>query len=97
MFHWLRDHRRFEARKRPFPPEWDAFLRTNVVHYSVLDDAERAELRAMIQVFMEEKQWEGCGGLDLNDEIRVTIAVQAYLLQLGLSHDYYRNVESILV
>jgi Mlc titration factor MtfA (ptsG expression regulator) len=55
-----------------------------MAHYSVLDDAERAELCAMMQVFMEEKQWKGCGGLDLNDEIRVTIAAQACLLQLGL-------------
>ena len=30
-------------------------------------------------------------------EIRVTIAAQACLLQLGLPHDYYGNVESILV
>jgi len=97
MFHWLRDHRRAEARKRPFPPEWEVFMHTNVAHYCVLDDAERAELRAMMQVFLDEKNWEGCGGLDLTDEIRVTIAAQACLLQLGLPHDYYRNVESILV
>ena len=97
MFHWLRDHRRAEARKRPFPPEWEAFVRANVAHYCVLDDAERAELQAMMQVFLEEKHWEGCGGLELTDEIRVTIAAQACLLQLGLPHDYYRNVESILV
>jgi Mlc titration factor MtfA (ptsG expression regulator) len=97
VFHWLRDHSRAVARARPFPPKWEAFIQTNVAHYCVLDDAERAELRAMTQVFLEEKQWEGCGGLDLTDEIRVTIAAQACLLQLGLPHDYYRNVESILV
>jgi len=97
MFHWLRDHSRAEARERPFPDEWETFVRSNVTHYSVLDDAERSELRAMMQVFMEEKQWEGCGGLELSDEIRVTIAAQACLLQLGLPHDYYHNVESILV
>ncbi|MBL0224692.1 MAG: zinc-dependent peptidase [Geobacteraceae bacterium] len=97
MFHWLRDLSRAEARERPFSDDWEAYARTNVAHYSMLDDAERSELRAMIQVFLEEKQWEGCGGLVLNDEIRVTIAAQACLLQLGLPHDYYRNVESILV
>lgn len=97
MFHWLRDHRRAEVRARRFPPEWEAIVRRNVLHYGALDDAERAELCAMMQVFLEEKQWEGCGGLDLTDEIRVTIAAQACLLQLGLPHDYYRNVESILV
>ena len=97
MFHWLRAHRRAEARKRPFPPEWEAFMHTNVAHYCVLDTAERTELQAMIQVFLDEKHWEGCGGLDLTDEIRVTIAAQACLLQLGLPHDYYSNVQSILV
>jgi len=97
MFHWLRDNRRAEARKRPFPPEWEDFVRANVAHYSVLDDAERAELHATMQVFLDEKEWEGCGGLDLTDEIRITIAAEACLLQLGLPHDYYRNVESILV
>lgn len=97
MFHWLRDNRRAEARKRPFPPEWEGYLRANVPHYFLLDDAERSELHATMQVFLEEKLWEGCGGLELTDEIRVTIAAQACLLQLGLPHDYYRNVESILV
>lgn len=72
-------------------------MRVNVGHYCELDDAERAELRAMIQVFLHEKHWEGCGGLDLTDEIRLTISAQACLLLLGLPHNYYRNVESILV
>lgn len=97
MFHWIRDAHRAETRKRPFPPEWEVFVRANVPHYNVLDDAEHAELHAVMQVFLEEKQWEGCGGLDLTDEIRVTIAAEACLLQLGLPHDYYRNVESILI
>lgn len=97
MFHWLRDNRRAEARIRPFPPEWERYVRASVPHYSLLDESERSELHATMQVFVEEKLWEGCGGLELTDEIRVTIAAQACLLQLGLPHDYYRNVESILV
>lgn len=97
MFNWLRDHRRAELCERQFPAEWENFLRTNVAHYCMLIDSERAELRALMQVFIEEKQWEGCGGLELNDEIIVTIAAQACILLLGLPHNYYRNVESILV
>ncbi|MHB8120595.1 MAG: M90 family metallopeptidase [Desulfuromonadaceae bacterium] len=97
MFHWLRDHHRDKLRKRPFPPRWEEVLRTNVAHYCMLYDTERTELRALTQVFIEEKQWEGCGGLELNDEILVTIAAQACILLLGLPHNYYRNVESILV
>jgi len=33
-------------------------------------------VRALMQVFLEEKNWEGCGGLELNDEIRITIAAR---------------------
>ena len=97
MIHWLLNRRRAEIRMRPFPPQWETFLRANLPHYLVLDEAERCELKATTLVFLEEKQWEGCGGLQLSDEIRVTIAAQACLLQLGLPHDYYRNVDSILV
>jgi len=97
MFHWLSNRRREELRNRPFPPEWEDFVRTNVAHYAMLDETERAELRATMQVILEEKDWQGCGGLELTDEIRVTIAAQACLLLLGLPHDYYRNVETILV
>jgi Mlc titration factor MtfA (ptsG expression regulator) len=97
MIHWLRDHHRIELRNRPFSPGWEAIVQTNVAHYRMLQETERAELRAMMQVFLDEKNWEGCGGLELTDEIRVTIAAEACLLQLGLPHDYYRNVETILV
>ena len=54
MFHWFRDHRRAKARQRPFPTEWEAFVRANVGHYCVLNDAERADvfvnlLRGLVQ------------------------------------------------
>lgn len=97
MFNWFRDQRRAEIRQRQLPPEWEAIIKANVVHYGALDTAERDELCAIMQVLLEEKQWEGCGDLELTDEIRVTIAAQASLLLLGLEHNYYRNLESILV
>jgi Mlc titration factor MtfA (ptsG expression regulator) len=39
-------------------------------------------------VFLAEKHFEGCGGLALTDEIRVTIAAQACLLLLHRETDY---------
>jgi hypothetical protein len=63
----------------------------------MLEDTERVHLRALIQVFIAEKYWEGAGGLKITDEIRVTISAQACLLLLGLSHNYYQNVQSIVV
>ena len=49
----------------------------------LLDDPEQKRLRDLVQVFIAEKNWEGCGGLELDDEIRVTIAGTGCLLMLG--------------
>jgi len=97
MFHWLSDHRRKKLTQMPFPPEWEAIIRQNVAHYGRLEDAERDHLRTLVQVFIAEKNWEGAGGLELTDEIRVTISAQACLLLLGLPHNFYQNVQSIIV
>ena len=97
MWNWIQDHRRKTILETPFPPEWESSLERNVAHYRRLDENERKHLRDLIQVFIAEKHWEGCGGLILSDEIRVTIAAQACLLVLALPHDLYRGVESIFV
>ncbi len=97
MFHWFSDRRRKKLTAVPFPASWEEIVRRNVPHYCMLDPDEQARLRALIQVFISEKYWEGCGGLQLTDEIRVTISALACLLLLGITHDYYRNVMSILV
>lgn len=80
-----------------FPASWEEIIQHNVGHYCMLEDAEQAHLRRLIQVFIAEKNWEGAGGLELDDEIRVTISAQACMLLLGVPHNYYRNVESIIV
>lgn len=48
-------------------------------------------------MLLAEKHWEGCGGLELTDEIRVTIAAQACVLLLHRESEYYPRVTSILV
>jgi Mlc titration factor MtfA (ptsG expression regulator) len=97
MFNWFADSRREQLLQTPFLPAWEEFLQRNVAHFCMLDNAERTHLRELIQVFVAEKDWEGCGGLELTDEIQITISAQACLLLLGLSHNYYQNVETILV
>ncbi len=97
MFSWFANRRRKKLARKPFPLSWESIIHRNLAHYSLLDDVERSHLRALVQVFIAEKYWEGCGGIELTDEIRVTISAQACLLLLGLPHDYYHNVLTILV
>jgi len=52
---------------------------------------------AFVQVFLAEKNFEGCGGVELDNEMRVTIAGSGCLMLLGRDHDLFKEVESILV
>ena len=96
MFGFKR-RRRQKLRNQPFPPEWIALIEKNVPYYSHLNPAEQTELQGHIHVFLHEKNFEGCGGLEITDEIRVTIAAQACLLLLHRETDYFPLLTSILV
>ncbi len=89
--------RREKVRKRPFPDAWSKIIASNVPYFSHLAEAERTELLGHIQVFLDEKRFEGCGGLAMTDEIRVTVAAQACLLLLGRDTDYYPKLKAVLV
>lgn len=97
MFGWLTERRRARLRAEPFPEAWVAILEANVAAYGLLDAAEQARLRELVQVFVAEKHWEGAGGLELDDEIRVTIAGTGCLLLLGRDHDLLAKLRSIIV
>jgi MtfA peptidase len=97
LFGLLRNWRRDRARKRPFPEEWREVLSKNVPLYRRLPPALRATVEGHVQVLLAEKRFEGCGGLELTDEIRVTIAGHAALLLLGRARDFYPRLSSILV
>ncbi len=85
------------APRKPFPPAWLAFIEKNVPIYNRLPQVDREELQGHIQVFLDEKYFEGCGGLELTDEIKVTIAAQACVLLLHRETDYYPRLITVLV
>ena len=96
-FGFLTDRRRERLRAKPFPQEWRLALERNFPVFRRLSAADQAELLGHIQVFLAEKHFEGCDGLMLTDEMRVTIAAQACLLLLHRDTDYYPDLTSILV
>lgn len=98
IFSWLKRRRRAQLLSRPFPDGWLAHLEANVAQYRLLSPAEQEKLRRRVQVFVAEKLWFGCGGLVVDDEMKVTIAAQACLLVLGIEYEYhYDQIRSILV
>ncbi|HEY2776061.1 MAG TPA: M90 family metallopeptidase [Candidatus Binatia bacterium] len=97
MLKLLRERSRRRLRALPADPAWDAILERRFVLYRRLAAVDRDELLAHSRVLVHEKRFEGCGGLDLTDEVRVLIAAQASLLLLHRDSDYYPRLMSILV
>src|SRR4028119_756503 len=97
MFDFLKRRRRARIAEQPFPAEWEEVLRKNVPAFAALSGDEREELRDLVQVFVAEKSFEGCGGVEVTDEMRVTIAAQACLLILHVDDDVYPRLRSILI
>ena len=93
----FKKRRREKIRNRPFPPAWIETIGKNVPIYRRLPEPDKKELQGHILIFLAEKNFEGCGGLELTDEIRVTIAAQACILLLHRKTDYYPGLYSILV
>lgn len=97
MFGFLKRRRRERVRARPFPPEWRAVLERRFPLYERLSPEDRRELEGHVQVFLEEKSFEGAGGLEIRDEIRVLVAAQACVLLLRRDTDYYPRMRSVVV
>jgi Mlc titration factor MtfA (ptsG expression regulator) len=96
MFGFKR-RRRQRLRETPLPPAWLRIVERHVPLYGRLAAGDRRELLGHVQVFLAEKRFEGCGGLEITDEIRLTIAAQACLLLLRRDATYYPTLLSILV
>src|SRR5213595_2066305 len=97
ILEFLKQQRRRRLRARQFPQEWLKLIQRHVVFFHKLTVGDRAELLGHIQVFLAEKRFEGCGGFEITDEVRVTIAAQACLLLLHRQTDYFPHLLTILV
>jgi Mlc titration factor MtfA (ptsG expression regulator)/Flp pilus assembly protein TadD len=81
----------------PFPNDWRRLLEANVLLFHSLSAPEQDRLCHAVRVLLAEKYWEGCAGLEMTDEVRVTIAGQAALLLLGFDDYYFDELQTVLV
>lgn len=89
--------RRNRLKRRPFPPLWKAVVEQTLPMYVRLSLEERKRLQGHIQVFLVEKQFIGCAGLQITQEMKITIAAIACLLLLNEREQYFPKLRSILV
>lgn len=91
----LRARRRAQLFNSPFPQHWLVYIQRNMKLYPRLPQALQQQLLGHIQVFLAEKRFYGFAGLQLTDEIRVTVAAQACVLQLNRPPTYFPGFTSI--
>ena len=92
-----RNARRAELRKKPLPNELIGYIEKNMPYYQLLPEELKQQLHGLINIFLDEKLFEGCGGQEITDEIRVTVAAQACILLLNHPTNFYPKLHTILV
>ncbi len=96
MFGFKR-RRRNRLMRKPFPEEWWRIIDRNVPYVRALSPENRAQLAGIIHILLHEKSFEGAGGLEMTDEVRLTISAQAAVLLLNRETRYYPTLKSIIV
>ncbi len=89
--------RRVRLRAGVFPTAWRSVLRRRVPLVAQLPADLQLRLKQDMLVFLAEKPFMGCAGLQVSDEMRVTVAALACLPLLGARRGYYPQLHRILL
>ena len=94
---WLPGWRLKRALKRPLPASALAILNRNIPIYTRMPPELQAQLQRLVAQFLYQKKFVGCDGLQVDEEMRVTIAGQASLLLLNRPSKVYPELQTILL
>lgn len=95
---WARPRWRLRrALSTPLPAAALAVLARNVAQYRGMAPDLQRQLQLLVRQFLHQKTFVGCAGLEVTDEMRVTIAGQACLLLLNRHSRVYPGLDTILV
>jgi len=92
-----KERRRKRLRETLFPETWKRLLRDTVPLYSRLPVGDREELHGHIHVLLAEKHFEGAGGLEVADRMKLIISAHAALLLLHRETDYFPKLITVLI
>ena len=59
---FLKRRHREQLMREQLPPEYLEILEQHVALYSILPENMKTELHGRIAIFLDEKEFEGCGG-----------------------------------
>jgi Mlc titration factor MtfA (ptsG expression regulator) len=85
------------ALSRALAPDEHAVLERAVPFLHQLAPELQRQLLRMVAQFLHQKKFVGCAGLEVSDEMRLTIAAQACLLLLNKPSKVYRSLHTVLL
>ncbi len=88
---------RWRRPRAPAPARWAEVVAQRVPLAQGLTADERRRLLELVQLFLADKHFEGCNGLTLTEDMKVTIAAEACLLLLHLEGPVYPTLRTVLV
>ena len=96
---WLRKRRRQKILAEPMPAEHRRFIAHNVKGFANLSPKQQARLEDDARVFVSEVSWDGGNGVQITDEVKLTIAAQACQMLLGFDeqHAGFADVREVVV
>jgi hypothetical protein len=94
--YWIA-HKRYLIQQKPFKKEWRRIIQKRMPYFKQMPTDLQLQLKKHIQVFLSEKEFVGCNGVNITDEIKITVAAQACLLLLNRKTNYYPKLKTILV
>ncbi|MCG8413469.1 MAG: zinc-dependent peptidase [Pseudomonadales bacterium] len=86
-----------KIQQQAFPEVWLETVRRRLPFYDRLSSEQQTRLQYLIKRFLADHNFVGCAGLEIDDEIRITVAAQACLLILNKKGYHYRTLKSVLV
>lgn len=97
VLHFLRKF--FAQTNAPFEfkREWVDYLQQNLPLYPKLPQKLRVRLHAKMGTFIQTTFFEGCNGLELDDEMILTVSAQACILALGHDGAPYPKLNTVLL
>lgn len=93
----VRARRQRRLLSSPAPENWQPLLSRTLPMIEKLTTDEWERLTGYMQVFLQEKRFEGAGGLELTEEMKVTVAAQACLLLIGRETKVYPKLRTVIL
>lgn len=97
MFGWMKNRRRRQQLGQPVSVSEIDDLRRALWQAELLSAEDQIQLVRWMRVFQSEKNWEGCDGLVLTDEIKQAVAASAGLMVLRHPDWFFDHTKTILI